>query len=154
MDELLGCDICSQELARTTAISLSALHPISPIIFLLVFIAQWPKLARDAFVNNVDLNFLLGANLMALVVIAPLLLYVIATLARGVGFVFGGQGTAYGARLALFWALLASTPLILLHGLTAGFVGPGPELKVVGVIWLGVFFWFWISGSIAQERYT
>lgn len=121
---------------------------------ILVFIAQWPKLARDAFVNNVDLNFLLGANLMALVVIAPLLLYVIATLARGVGFIFGGQGTAYGARLALFWALLASTPLILLHGLTAGFVGPGAELKVVGVIWLGVFFWFCISGSIAQERYT
>ena len=24
---------------------------------ILVFIAQWPKLARDAFVNNVDLNF-------------------------------------------------------------------------------------------------
>ncbi|WP_223427233.1 YIP1 family protein [Tateyamaria pelophila] len=118
----------------------------------LIFIAQLPRLAREAHLTGQELNMLMGATLMAWVFIAPLLLYTIALLARGVGRILRGQGTAYGARLALFWALLASTPLILLHGLTAGFVGPGIELQAVGVLWCACFFWFWISGSIAQER--
>jgi len=54
--------------------------------------------------------------------------------------------------LALFWALLASTPVVLLAGLTAGLIGPGIELQIVGLMWLVVFFWFWIGGSLAQER--
>lgn len=120
----------------------------------LVFIAQLPRLARQAHLTGEDLNMLMGATLMAWLFVAPLLLYVVAFAARGVGRVLGGQGTAYGARLALFWALLASSPLILLHGLVAGFIGPGVELQAVGLIWLLAFLWFWIGGSIAQERTT
>ena len=118
----------------------------------LIFIAQLPRLAREAHLSGQELNMLLGATLMAWVFIAPLLLYVIALLAHGVGRLLRGRGSAYGARIALFWALLASTPLILLHGLTAGFVGPGIELQGVGILWCVIFFWFWIGGSIAQER--
>lgn len=95
---------------------------------------------------------LMGATLMAWIFIAPLLLYAIAFAARGIGKVLGGQGSAYGARIALFWALLASSPLMLLHGLTAGFIGPGIELQIVGLVWLLVFVWFWISGFLAAER--
>jgi hypothetical protein len=119
---------------------------------MIIFVAQLPRLAREAHLTGQELDMLLGATLMAWVLIAPLLLYVIALLARGVGRLLRGKGSAYGARLALFWALLASSPLILLHGLTAGFIGPGIELQVVGLIWCVVFFWFWIGGSIAQER--
>ncbi|WP_299612620.1 YIP1 family protein [uncultured Tateyamaria sp.] len=118
----------------------------------LIFIAQLPRLAREAHLTGQDLNMLMGATLMAWIFIAPLLLYVIAFVVRGIGRVLGGKGTAYGARLALFWALLASSPLILLHGLVAGFVGPGIELQIVGMIWFLAFMWFWIGGSIAQER--
>ncbi|WP_147105345.1 YIP1 family protein [Tateyamaria sp. syn59] len=118
----------------------------------LIFIAQLPRLAREAHLTGEDLNMLMGASLMALIFIAPLLFYAIALLARVVGRVFGGTGTAYGARLALFWALLASSPLILLHGLVSGFIGPGMEKQAVGLIWFLVFMWFWIGGSIAQER--
>lgn len=118
----------------------------------LVFIAQLPRLAREAHLTGQDLNMLMGASLMAWIFVAPLLLYVIAFAARGVGRILRGQGTSYGARLALFWALLASSPLILLHGLIAGFVGPGIQLQAVGLIWFMVFMWFWIGGSIAQER--
>ncbi|MEC7256397.1 MAG: YIP1 family protein, partial [Pseudomonadota bacterium] len=25
----------------------------------------------------------------------------------------------------------------------AGFIGPGPALQLVGLIWLAVFLWFW-----------
>ncbi len=118
----------------------------------LVFVAQLPRLSREAHLTGQDLNMLMGATLMAWIFIAPLALYAIALLARGIGRILGGNGTAYGARLALFWALLASSPLILLHGLTAGFVGPGLELQIVGLAWLMFFGWFWIGGSIAQER--
>ncbi|MBT6190879.1 MAG: YIP1 family protein [Tateyamaria sp.] len=119
---------------------------------LLVFIAQLPRLSREAHLTGQDLDILMGGTLMAWVFIAPLMLYLIAFLARGVGRIFRGSGTAYGARLALFWALFASSPLLLLHGLTAGLIGPGLELQIVGLVWITLFCWFWIAGSIAQER--
>ncbi len=79
------------------------------------------------------------------------MLYALALLAHGLARLVGGQGSAYGARLALFWALLAASPLILLHGLVAGFIGPGPGLQGVGLIWCGVFLWFWLSGLREAE---
>ena len=63
----------------------------------------------------------------------------------------GGKGTGYGARMALFWSFLAASPLILLHGLVAGFVGPGPQLQIVGVIWVLVFGWFWVMNLREAE---
>ncbi len=119
---------------------------------LIVFLAQLPRLSREAHLTGQDLNMLLGGTLMAWIFIAPLMLYIIALLARLVGRVLGGKGTGYGARLALFWALLASSPLILLHGLVAGFIGPGAAMQAVGLIWFCVFGWFWVAGSIAHER--
>ncbi len=116
-----------------------------------VFVAQWPRLAREAHLTGQDLNPLLGGALLAWVFIAPLLLYALALLGHGAARLIGGRGTAYGARLALFWAFLAASPLILLHGLVAGFVGPGPGLQGVGLIWCGVFGWFWLSGLREAE---
>lgn len=119
---------------------------------LVMFVSQMPKLAREAHLTGEDLNMLMGASLMAWVFMAPLLLYGLAALSHLVAKLFRGQGSYYGARLALFWALLASSPLILLNGLVAGFIGPGIELQVVGMVWVGVFAWFWISGLLAAER--
>jgi hypothetical protein len=89
--------------------------------------------------------------LLAWVFIAPLLFYMLALVSHGVARLARGHGTAYGARLALFWAFLAASPLILLHGLVAGFVGPGAGLQLVGIIWCGVFGWFWLSGLYEAE---
>jgi hypothetical protein len=113
---------------------------------LMVFVAQTPRLARQAFETGEDLNMLLGGSLMALIFVAPLLLYAIGTATYLVARLFRSKITGFGARLALFWALLASSPLILLWGLTAGFVGPGIEMTGVGVLWFVTFLWFWISG--------
>lgn len=117
----------------------------------LIFVAQLPRLSREAHLSGQELNMLLGGALMGWVFIAPLALYGIAALARVIGRVMGGKGSMYGARLALFWALLASTPLMLLNGLVAGFIGEGLELQIVGFIWLCCFGWFWVSGSLVQE---
>jgi len=116
-----------------------------------VFIAQWPRLAREAHLTETELNPLLGGALLAWLFIAPLLLYAVALISHGIARLIGGRGTGYGARLALFWAFLAASPLILLHGLVAGFIGPGPGLQGVGLIWCGVFLWFWISGLREAE---
>jgi hypothetical protein len=113
---------------------------------IMVFISQWPVLARRAHLEDQDLQMLLGGSMMAWVFIAPLIFYVLAYIAYLVARVLGGTGSAYGARLALFWALLASSPLILLNGLVAGFIGQGPQLTVVGILWTLVFAWFWVAG--------
>ena len=120
----------------------------------LIFVAQLPRLAREAHLQGQELNMLMGGALMAWIFIAPLALYAIAALTRGLGRILGGQGSMYGARLALFWAMLAASPLVLLHGLVAGFLGKGLELDIVGLIWFVCFGWFWVAGSFAQERHT
>ncbi|MAY89241.1 MAG: YIP1 family protein [Pseudooceanicola sp.] len=109
----------------------------------LMFVAQMPRLAREAHFTGQELNMLMGGALLGWVFMAPLGLYALAALTHLFARLLGGKGSWYGARLALFWALLASTPLLLLHGLVAGFIGPGPALQLVGLIWLVVFLWFW-----------
>ncbi|MEM7318959.1 MAG: YIP1 family protein [Pseudomonadota bacterium] len=117
-----------------------------------VFVAQMPRLARDAHLTDGDLNMMLGGALLGWLIIAPLMFYGLAALSHVIARAIGGKGSWFGARLALFWALLASTPVLLLHGLVAGFIGPGPALDVVGILWLVVFGWFWISGLRQSER--
>jgi hypothetical protein len=116
-----------------------------------MFVARWPALARQAHLEDQDLNLLMGGALMGLIFVAPLLFYGLAFAVHLVNRVSGGQGSAYEARLALFWSLLASSPLILLHGLVAGFVGPGPGLTLVGALWLAAFLWF-VLASMRRVR--
>ena len=114
--------------------------------------SQWPPLARQAHFDGQELNPLLGGALLAWVMIAPLIFYGLAALSHLLARALGGQGSFFGARLALFWALLAASPLILLNGLLAGFIGAGPGPKAVEFISLLVFLWFWIGGLPAAER--
>ena len=118
---------------------------------IIVFVGQWPRLAREAHLTGQELNPLLGGALMAWIFIAPLLLYALALVTHLISRALGGQGTGYGARMALFWSFLAASPLILLHGLVAGFVGPGIQLQIVGALWLAVFGWFWITNLREAE---
>ena len=119
---------------------------------LMVFVAQTPRLARQAYLTGEDLAMLMGATLLAWLFIAPLLLYAIAAISYLIARAVGSKITAYGARMALFWALLASSPVILLWGLTAGFIGPGIEMTGVGILWLGLFLWFWAAGLRAAAK--
>jgi hypothetical protein len=116
------------------------------------FIAQMPSLARQAHLESVELNALLGASLFGTVFILPLFFYFLALVSFWVARLFGGKGTPYGARLALFWALLSSTPLLLFNGLVAAFIGSGPILQWVGFFWFAVFVWFWLSGLRQAQR--
>lgn len=116
------------------------------------FVAQLPGLARRAHLEGLDLNMLMGGALLGSVFMLPLMFYVLAWASGGVARLLGAPITSYMARIALFWALLASSPLVLLNGLVAGFIGPGPVLTGAGLLWVAVFVWFWFSGLAQASR--
>jgi hypothetical protein len=113
---------------------------------LVMFVAQWPRLARQSYQTGEDMQMLLAGALFGILFLMPLIMYALAWISRGVAWIFGGRTTGYGARLALFWALLAASPVLLLWGLVAGFIGPGLQLTLTGALWLIAFLWFWIAG--------
>ncbi len=120
---------------------------------LLMFVAQWPNLQRQATLDpTIPLDQRIGAALLGWLFIMPLALYVIAGASRILARLFGGQGHGYGARMALFWAVLSTAPIWLLNGLVAGFVGPGPALTLVGSVALIAFFGIWVAGLWEMER--
>jgi nitrogen fixation/metabolism regulation signal transduction histidine kinase len=118
----------------------------------LAFVAQWPAASRAAFADgNTPVAPRLLAIGLALLATIPLW-YGLAAVGRLVARALGGRGSWYGARIALFWSLVAVTPLMLLQGLVAGMIGPGPALTAVGVIAGLVFVIFWAQALIEVER--
>jgi hypothetical protein len=116
------------------------------IACVLIFVAQWPRLSREAYLTGQPFEMLLGGALMGWVFVAPLLLYGLAALSIGVLRAVGRGPDPFAARFALFWALLAAAPVWLAHGLLAGLVGPGLMLGTAGAAALLVFLWFWAAG--------
>ena len=119
----------------------------------LIFVAQAPRLAREAHLNpEVPLDARLGVTLFALIFMAPLMFYAIAGISHLVARLLGGEGTWFGARMALFWALLATTPAMLLHGLAAGMLGPVSATTGLQLVVAVVFVTLWINMLIEAER--
>jgi hypothetical protein len=120
---------------------------------LLIFVAQWPGLARAAHVDPaIPLDARMGGALLGTLFLLPPIAYAVAALSHLVARAFGGTGSFFSARLALFWALLAVSPLMLLQGLVRGFIGPGPALTVVGLAVLATFLMFWVTSLFESER--
>lgn len=118
----------------------------------LVFIAQAPGLARAAVAQpEVPLVQRLVAMGLALIATIPAW-YLVAAVSHLVARAMGGRGGYYGARLALFWALLTVIPGMLLQGMVAGFIGPGAQLQVLAAVVAVAFFWIWLSMLIEVER--
>lgn len=127
------------------------------IVFLLlacalIFVAQWPRLVQQAhFDDAIPLQALLGGALFGWLFLAPLFFYGLAAFSHLFVRMLGGKGTWYGARLALFWALLASAPLALLQGLVAGFLGAGLALNLVATLLAVAFFAIWALSLVEAE---
>ncbi|WP_456386214.1 YIP1 family protein [Profundibacter sp.] len=118
----------------------------------IVFVSRWPELSRAAHLDPSNpLSARLWAAGLGWIFFAPLFFYALAWLSYLIARIIGGQGTPYGARLALFWSLLVVSPIWLLHGLVAGFIGKGPQLTAVGILLVGGFFWVWISSLIESQ---
>lgn len=119
---------------------------------LLVFVAQWPRLQRLAIETGEAFEPLVGGALFGWLFVMPLVAYALGTLTHVIARALGGQGSAYAARFALFWALLVASPLWLLSGLVAGFIGKGPQLALVGAVALGAFLVHWSLNLWTAER--
>ncbi len=118
----------------------------------LIFVGQWPALQRAAMADpSTPLQARIGGALMAWLFVAPLVLYAIAGLTHLLARLVGGRGTGFGARLALFWSLLAAAPLWLLYGLVAGLIGPGPALTLTGAVAFGAFIVLWLAALFEAE---
>ncbi|MEC8195764.1 MAG: YIP1 family protein [Pseudomonadota bacterium] len=117
-----------------------------------IFVSRWPALAREAHLQQVELNPLLGANLFALMFVLPLLAVTLAFVSHVALRAFGRKQSSFGARFALFWAMLSTGPLYLLVGLVEGFIGQGTALTIVSALWLVSFVWIWVSGLLEAGR--
>lgn len=111
---------------------------------LLIFVAQWPMLARAAFYDpSQPLEARLSGALMGTVFLLPPICYGLAALSHLVARLLGGKGSFFGARLALFQALLSISPLMLFNGLVGGFIGEGTASLLVGFGVMGAFLALW-----------
>lgn len=115
------------------------------VFLILAFVGQWPEASREAFLaREASAAPRLLARALAVLATIPLW-YGLAALSRIIARVPGGQGSWYGARLALFWALATVSPLLLLQGLVAGLIGPGPALWAVWAVVGVAFLWLWLT---------
>lgn len=120
----------------------------------IIFVSQWPGISREAALDESGppLQARLAITFFAWLMIWPLLFYGLGSLTHLLARLMGGRGTFYSARLALFWALLASTPAWLFYGLVTGFIGPGPAQTAVGAVLLLAFLTIW--GMCLREAET
>ncbi|MTH36564.1 hypothetical protein GL279_18425 [Paracoccus limosus] len=107
---------------------LIALLMAAMLVFL---IAQAPGHARAAHLDPaVPLQARMGGAILAVLFVMPLLAYALAALVAALSRLTSKPVSGLESRLALFWALLAVSPAMLLAGLTAGLVGPGLPLAL------------------------
>jgi hypothetical protein len=120
---------------------------------LLLFVGEWPSMARNVAADpSVPFEARVGGGLMAVIFVMPLVLYGIAWIGRLIAGAFGGRASGYAARMALFQALLAMTPLALIYGLARGVQGPGPAATITGLAALAGFLWMWLTMLWTVER--
>ncbi|MFS4438879.1 YIP1 family protein [Paracoccaceae bacterium GXU_MW_L88] len=115
------------------------------LICLLQFLTGMPAGIALAREGGHDLTAFLGARFVAALFFAPLFLYALAGLSHLIARRFGGQGSYFEARAALFWALIGAIPLLFLTALTR------QTAIAAGVnLFAGLgFAWLW-SGTLAE----
>lgn len=119
---------------------------------IILFVSQWPYRARQAHFTGETLTDYIQHDAVGLIFVLPLLAYGVAALLRLISRIFGAKADYYSARLAMFWALLASSPALILAGMVKGFIGLGAANSIVGALWLLVFLWVLGNSLIEAEQ--
>ena len=119
---------------------------------IILFVSQWPYRARQAHLTGETLTDYIQHDAVGLIFLLPLLAYGVAALLRLISRIFGAKANYYSARLAMFWALLASSPALVLAGMVKGFIGLGAANSIVGALWLLVFLWVLGNSLIEAEQ--
>lgn len=118
----------------------------------LIFVAQWPGLSRAATIDpSVTFEQRMGGAMFGIMFLLPLILYGCAALLK-LGLRLAGHPVpGILTRLALFWALLVVTPLMLLQGGLSAFLGSGPVSQGLGFVVLLVFLYILVR-SVSAVR--
>lgn len=121
------------------------------IACLIMFVAQLPELSRLAHLDPAGGEFAGRASsaFLGSVLYAPIFFYGVAAVSGLIFRAFRRRVPYLYCRHALFWALLAATPLMLLRGLVAGFIGAGVQLSLVALLAGAGFIWIWGGGLTA-----
>jgi len=119
---------------------------------IILFVSQWPYRARQAHFTGETLTDYIQHDAVGLIFVLPLLAYGVAALLRLISRIFGAKADYYSARLAMFWALLASSPALVLAGMVKGFIGLGAANSIIGALWLLVFLWVLGNSLIEAEQ--
>lgn len=108
------------------------------VFLLLAVVSVAPWLSRQATIEAKPLPpYILAACFGALVSIP--VFYLLAAVGHLTAKLMGGQGSFYEARLAMFWALVTTSPALLLYGLVRAMASDSPATPILG---LGVFLIF------------
>ena len=115
----------------------------------LIFVAQWPRLSREAYLDpSIAIDARMAGALFGWILVMPLVFYALSLALYGILRVMGAETTGSRVRMGLFWALLASTPLWLLAGLMLGFSGSSTGTYIVSGLTLAGFLCFAIFGLV------
>ena len=112
----------------------------------------WPISRAAALDPSVPMAGRMAGALTAVLLMMPLLAYAFASLVALASRLTPWRLEAEDSRLALFWALLAISPAMLLAGLVEGLIGPGPALTITRLIAGIGFLFIWGSGIRALAR--
>lgn len=120
------------------------------------FLVNLPSiLERGAGLDDAGQISNLAGSLIAYIFFAPLFLYGMAAVTHLIASrLFGGQGSYFGGRIALFWALILCIPIVV--------IGYLAERALVALDWPAVlpwisgveglaFLWIWTSGIAISE---
>jgi hypothetical protein len=118
---------------------------------ILLYLSLTPFLAREAYFHpEQPLTQRLVAAALSMGATVPIW-YLLAALGHLVARLLGAQGGFYAGRIALFWALCAASPVLLLAGLVRGMLGLGPEATWTGALAGVAFVVFWVVLLIEAE---
>jgi len=119
----------------------------------LVFVAQLPRLAREAWADpSIPFDGRMAGALFGWLMVMPLVFYALALMLTLILRATGTTASGCKVRMALFWGLLASSPLWLLAGLMAGFAGGTMGTTLFQALAVGGFLIFAASGLVAAKR--
>lgn len=123
------------------------------VALFMFLLGQAPGNARAAALDpSVPLGARMGGSALAVMFLMPLLAYTLAGVVSLMSRVTPWKVSPRHSRLALFWAMLAVAPAMLLSGLVAGLIGVGPALTLTRAVAGIGFLFIWGAGLSALAR--
>ena len=96
-----------------------------------------------------DVRIFVAGQFVAVLIFGSLFLYGVAGLSHLISRrAFGGMGSYFKARLALFWSLVLGTPLLLVQAIVSLVLGPsgyGDIASMFGGLVFLIWAWIWLS---------